>query len=252
MIPPVIIGGTGGSGTRVVVQIIRKAGFFMGENVNDAEDAKDFFEFYENWINQFLKVNKAIHAANEPKIEDLMREDFLKCICAHTKPIQGLDKNWGWKNPRSIYLLPFFHRMFPKMKYIHLIRDGRDMAYSSNQNQVIKHADIILGKEFINSSLVVRAAALWNAINLSVADYGEEYLHERYLQLLFEDLCFHPESTIQQVFKFLDFELDTNMPSLLSSIQVPSTMGRWKKQDSSELTNIELVAGEGLKRFGFL
>lgn len=35
---PVVVGGVGGSGTRVIAQILMKMGFFMGSDLNDAND----------------------------------------------------------------------------------------------------------------------------------------------------------------------------------------------------------------------
>ena len=51
---PYIIGGTGGSGTRVFARIVRRGGMFIGTNLNDSEDALDFGEYSDRWINVFL------------------------------------------------------------------------------------------------------------------------------------------------------------------------------------------------------
>ncbi|BCW93430.1 MAG: hypothetical protein KatS3mg007_1324 [Thermoanaerobaculum sp.] len=57
---------------------------------------------------------------------------------------------WGWKEPRSIYLLPFWNELMPSLRFIHVIRDGRDMAFSANQNQLRKHGKCILGESLDN------------------------------------------------------------------------------------------------------
>src|SRR3954471_11566351 len=46
---PVVIGGTGGSGTRVVARMLRTAGVFMGGRLNSADDALDLAEFDWTW-----------------------------------------------------------------------------------------------------------------------------------------------------------------------------------------------------------
>ena len=51
------------------------------------------------------------------------------------------------KNPRSMFLLPFFDSYFPALKFIHIVRDGRDMAYSKNQNQLHKHGSTLLDQD---------------------------------------------------------------------------------------------------------
>ena len=54
---------------------------------------------------------------------------------------------WGWKEPRSVYLLPFLAAELPGLRFLHVVRDGRDMAFSENQVQLRKHGDAVLGRE---------------------------------------------------------------------------------------------------------
>ena len=43
---------------------------------------------------------------------------------------------WGWKGPRSIYFLPFYQAVFgDNFRFLHVLRDGRDVAYGDNQMQ---------------------------------------------------------------------------------------------------------------------
>jgi len=51
---PNIIGGTGGSGTRVVARIVRHGGMYIGTHLNDSEDALDLARYSDRWINRFL------------------------------------------------------------------------------------------------------------------------------------------------------------------------------------------------------
>ena len=39
---PLLLGGVGGSGTRVIAQIVAKLGFYVGSNLNDAFDNLDW------------------------------------------------------------------------------------------------------------------------------------------------------------------------------------------------------------------
>src|SRR5436309_3513058 len=141
---PVIIGATGGSGTRVVARIVRHSGFFMGTNLNNAEDALEFLAFHDRWINVYLSEKEMPLTVVQ---KELMVEEFHVCIRKHRAFIPDESQKWGWKAPRSIYFLPFFHAQYPQMKFIHVVRDGRDMAYSKNQIQLKKHGKEILSEE---------------------------------------------------------------------------------------------------------
>lgn len=53
---PLVIGATGGSGTRVVARICRRAGYDLGKDLNEAEDALPFASFHDRWINHVLRL----------------------------------------------------------------------------------------------------------------------------------------------------------------------------------------------------
>src|SRR5215467_6488793 len=138
---PVVIGATGGSGTRVIASIIRRAGYFIGSNLNASLDSMEFPTMYDRWINRFQLRNLAPLCEEE---NALMAGDFVECLSRHRSTIPEGQRLWGWKEPRSILLLPFLDERLPGMRFIHVIRDGRDMAFSANQNQLRKHGDAVL------------------------------------------------------------------------------------------------------------
>src|SRR6266568_4935848 len=186
---PNIIGATGGSGTRVVARIVRVAGMFIGENLNVSEDAIEFGAYSDRWINRF-KTRRENHAS--PVTEAAMIADFAEVLEKHCKPLQTHPRPWGWKEPRSIYLLPFLDSQFPNGKFLHMVRDGRDMAFSQNQNQLKKHGKTLLNWKERLIPKPVRSITLWSRINLLAADYGEGRMGDRYLRIRFEDLCTDP------------------------------------------------------------
>jgi hypothetical protein len=51
---PCLVGATGGSGTRVFARIVRRAGLFIGTNLNVSEDAVDLGAYSDRWINTFM------------------------------------------------------------------------------------------------------------------------------------------------------------------------------------------------------
>ena len=128
---PNVIGATGGSGTRVVARLVREAGVFTGTDLNQYEDALPFGEFSDRWINRF------VGDAGEPVVPDVldgMRTDFDRVVRDHLVGLSPSAQAWGWKEPRSIYYLPLLDAALPTVRFIHFIRDGRDMAFSENQN----------------------------------------------------------------------------------------------------------------------
>src|SRR5437660_4132332 len=234
---PHLIGATGGSGTRVIARIVRHGGLFIGTRLNRSEDAIDFGEFSDRWIDAFV-------GCEAEALPDSMHEEMIGDLQAvldeHVAPLGGTAQPWGWKEPRSIYLLPFFHRQFPGLKFLHVVRDGRDMAYSKNQNQLIKHGDSLLGPAEAGWCQPLRSMALWSRINLMRANYGEQNLQGQYLRIRFEDLCREPVPTIQQVWDFFGLEDDAEAAARLE-VTPPRSLGRWKTQDKETVAELHRV-----------
>jgi sulfotransferase family protein len=246
---PVVIGAMGGSGTRVIARLVEGAGVFIGTNRNRAEDAREFVEFYDRWINRYLgrevlPLSQAEQAA--------MAREFQDCVARHCATIPAPDLDWGWKEPRSIYLVPFFRKRFPSLKFIHVIRDGRDMALSKNQNQLRKHGEAVLDPASDSLPALVRSAILWSRINRAAADYGESVLGDRYLRVRFEDVCQDPKGATERIYAFLE-RSGADVSAALEVVSPPDSIGRWRVCPDAELIQAtEIHARRALVRFGYI
>lgn len=241
---PNVIGATGGSGTRVFARIVRRGGMFIGENLNASEDAIDFGGYSDRWINIYMNFWRS---ASPPHVDEPMRRELNQMVARHCKPLTR-SSSWGWKEPRSIYLLPFIHAQFPDLKFLHVIRDGRDMAYSSNQNQLQKHGRTLLRWHDRWRSLPEQSLILWTRINQMAADYGETHMGSHYLRVRFEDLCFDPYLTIQQIFIFFNLSGDIEKIGV-EEITPPRSLGRWRAQQNR--WRLRHLAKDALDRFGY-
>lgn len=55
--------------------------------------------------------------------------------------------SWAFKAPISMALLPVFASATNSFKFVHVIRDGRDIAFSGNQKTVEYYYDLVYPKE---------------------------------------------------------------------------------------------------------
>src|SRR5207237_6942483 len=148
---PGVIGATGGSGTRVVARAVRRGGMFIGTDLNRSKDALDFASFSDRWVNTF--------AAGEQPPE--LVADLRALVARQWRARPSAEQAWGWKEPRSVYVLPLLAEQLPGLRFLHVVRDGRDMAYSENQVQLRKHGDALLGAGAAEPE-AVRSIRLWN------------------------------------------------------------------------------------------
>jgi hypothetical protein len=244
---PAVIGATGGSGTRVLARLVRAGGMFIGSNLNPYEDALDFGLFSDRWINGAERVNGQVDAATC----NTMLAELRIIVERHCSEMPADMHRWGWKEPRSIYLLPFFDSAMPTLRFVHFVRDGRDMAFSENQNQLVKHGQAALGEDVLRLKKPMKSIALWNVVNLRAAEYGDKVLGERYLRVRFEDLCADPATTARRVYDFLGLRGD---PSDVARAEVspPKTLGRWQLEKPGTVRQLEEFAAPALERFGYL
>ncbi len=229
---PNVIGATGGSGTRVVAKILRTGGMFTGQKLNPYEDAVEFGFYSDRWIDTYVETG------GDPPggVRREMTADLSSVLVDHLSGLPGDAVAWGWKEPRSIYLLPFWNETMPGLRFLHFVRDGRDMAFSENQNQLNKHGAAVLGDELRKAKTPIRSIALWNRVNAAAADYGERKLGSRYLRVRFEDLCAEPGATVARIYDFFGLEGDAEAIGE-AAVRPPDTLGRWKRHKlADELT----------------
>ncbi|CAN0318443.1 unnamed protein product, partial [Hapterophycus canaliculatus] len=79
--------------------------------------------------------------------------------------------SWGFKAPVSMVLVPFFEEAWGRAKFLHVVRDGRDIAFSGNQTPVDKFFKDMFPEGTRESGLEepsVKAMAMWNSWNVGV------------------------------------------------------------------------------------
>ena len=106
-------------------------------------------------------------------------------------------ERWGDKTPVYAAHMRQIHHHLPEARFIHLVRDGRDVALSVKS--------VWFGPKEI------REAADWWATGIREARYQAQFL-PHYLEVRYEDLVTDPVATLRSVCQFLDLPWD---PALL-------------------------------------
>ncbi len=251
---PVVIGATGGSGTRGLRAVLAACGAHMGVNINDAGDAADFFPFYDQHINPTLQSSRRLDYALQ-ELPELVRDSALQelqsCLAAYLARFDPAAGPWGIKGPRSMYMLPYLCEALPGMTFLHLIRDGRDMALSTNQWQVKRHYAALFG-EPPGEDMPVAAVRLWSKANREAAAWCAKHLTGRYLTVRYEDLCRAPAETIAAVLDFLRWPCPANPAGqLATAIRASPGIDRWRNLPAAQRAALTSIADETLRHFGY-
>jgi hypothetical protein len=244
MSSPIIVGGNGHSGTRIFAEILQKSGVFMGvPGLSYDRRSKDLNirGLMSRWMKPYLLGQSEEQARR-------MRRTFQTWLWIL---IPFRPDPWGFKNPRAMFLLPFYHDMFPGMRFIHVIRDGRDMCFGNPFVNSPTHWSFVSDDENRLLSRAERMMRFWGESNRRVKEYGESRLGSRYLRVRFEDLCTNPEEETTRIVAFINGPAH-RIPELMSLVQTPKSIGRWKNYDPSEVEKVVSLGQQYLAEFGYL
>jgi len=284
--PPVAIGGVGGSGTRVIADILIRLGYYLGSDLNESLDNLWFTLLFirPGW---FLKqggsgkIGQAItifeRTMQGRPVRDIADIGFILKAAA-SMSLSGHDHNrlgsgrwpfvrsvrmlsqgfgnrhhgsrWGWKEPNTHIFLEHLADRYPALRYIHTIRHGLDMAFSSNQAQLYNWAglfEVPLPKE---ASGIPRASFdYWLRANEKAISFGSDVLGERFLLVNFDELCDAPDSQVRRIVTFLGLDPQKlDMVRLSSVVRKPRTVGRHRSSNLSVFTEDDFNA---VRRLGF-
>ncbi|MBF7156037.1 sulfotransferase [Bacillus albus] len=238
---PIVIGGVGGSGTRVIAEILKTIGYYLGDSDNYTNDNLDFFHLFGNpdWFKQNYKENK----------DNIIRR--LRIFENHM--LMSLEQNkheylgWGWKNPSSHIYIKFLYHHFKQIKYIHVIRHGLDMVYSTNQNQFFKWGDLYNLDLSLNQERL--RLQYWYQSNKKAITLGEKFFKKNFFIINFDNLCADPQKEMNNLINFLNLnKSNLKIQQLINLIHSPQTLNRYKNFDLNVFTETDFNL---VKEFGF-
>ncbi|HEY5049169.1 MAG TPA: sulfotransferase [Rhizomicrobium sp.] len=189
-VSPIVVFGTGGSGTRAVAAFLSACGIDMGRKVNGAGDALAFTSVLRAHIDGLIATTRRLDydvAQIDAAISAAVVADYRRAAELHREGRQQHSARWGFKNPRNIFTLPLIDMAFPDALFVHVLRDGRDMILSHNRNQPERHFEALFGRPFDQTEADV--GRFWAKSNLEARAFGTGRLGRRYIPARIEDLC---------------------------------------------------------------
>lgn len=285
---PIVVAGLGGSGTRVVADILAGAGVFMGTDLNDDSDniwftllfkRPDWFRAHRESDREIFEVfstferamtGRLTRSAAELRVlwqaaSHMMRHGYdrqrrnrgvlwsmsrLVKILRSSPPPPEAWRAWGWKEPNSHIYLNHIIRYWPEVRYIHVIRHGLDMAYSGNQNQ-LHNWGWLWGIQDAEAAANPPGVALrfWIMSNQTALETAREKLGERSLVIRFEDLCRTPTTEIRRLLDFAGVTWTESDVARLARIpRLPSSSGRYREKGLAAFPEADIAA---VRDFGF-
>ncbi len=190
-------------------------------------------------------------AANEERAYPAIVQRIFEAYAA-----QNGKRVWADKTPGNTIHIDTIAGMFPAARFVHLVRDGRDVALSHRRTK-------------FGTYNMVNFAVRW-ALWTTVADKVGNVLGERYLRVRYEDLVEDPATWLAAICGFLGLPFDAGMLSFheKAASQMPEASLEWHRNSVSapkrdkigewcsaltpaQVSVFEDYAGHALQRFGY-
>ncbi|MDX2079825.1 MAG: sulfotransferase [Terrimicrobiaceae bacterium] len=169
------------------------------EQVREAREIIRSNVRWSDWNCPDERLDSALAFEGPPSLAGLIDRLFRECTPA------GRDRIWGEKSPRHSHIVRQLRAIFPRARFIHLIRDGKDSCVSMFQRgwydrsfrRVCEHWDT-----------AVRAAR-----------EGRDFGAAHYLEIRYEDLMRSTDDVLRSVCAFLGVPFDGRMADFTARIE---------------------------------
>lgn len=264
--PPFFVVGSARSGTtllRVILNAHPEAAVppesrFVTELWTGADDVQvsEFLDRlaahrqFQGWSLSVDEVRPELSGREWVPYRDAIRATYTAYMKAQGK------SRWGDKTPRYVLKIPFLSELFPDARFVHLVRDGRNVALS--------YAGMPFGPK-----TAPKVADLWSKRVLAGVRDGRPLGDARYMELRYEDLVSDPEAHVRKLCDFLGLPFVEAMMDYSEKgkeitfakastynphVFEPPTAGvrSWETEMPDPLVKLfEAVAGQVLEMFGY-
>jgi Sulfotransferase family len=270
---PVFVLGCGRSGTTLLYHMLLSSGNFavyrtesnvinlLEPRFGDLSVAGNKRSLLDAWYKTRLYTLSELEKG--PLEEKVMAEcknggDFLRIIMEQMAGKQGVER-WADTTPEHLLHLHRIKETIPNALIIHIIRDGRDVALSTDKQGYIRRLP------WDKTPSVMVAGVYWEwMVNKGRRDGSN--LGGDYTEVRFEELVARPQQTLAKLGSFIDHDLDYDRIQKvgIGSVSAPNTSfqdgssesfhpaGRWKHNYTSEkLAMFEGLVGGTLEELGY-
>jgi hypothetical protein len=209
------------------------------------------FPFAERWHLSRAEITDGLRFKPPKDVPDAIRTVYA----LYASHVGGA--GYGDKTPGYVRSIPRIAAAFPESRFVHIVRDGRDVALS------------LLEVEWAPDS-IVDAARFWRQRVEAGRNAGRVLGPSRYAELRYEDFLEDPKGETKRICDFLRLPFEETMldyagraDAIIEQSAVPHrheglrdapTKGRrnWRAQmEPKDVLLFEAVAGEALTTFGY-
>jgi hypothetical protein len=274
MRPPVFIVGCGRSGTAFLYHTLLSAGGFaefrtqmnvfdvLGPIYGNLSRSSVRKRVMKMWLSSMAFRCSGLDARfiENRILEDChSAADFERIVFDEIARSQGVDR-WADSTPTNVYHMPAIKRGIPDALFVHIIRDGRNVALSLDAKGWSHPL-------FWEKNRGVMAAGVYWKWTILKGRADAPALGKDYLEIIYEDLISKPRETLARLGAFLrhDLDYDRIQKTSIGALSNPPTsfkdevekgkfdpLNRWRRMLSAqELELFESLVGDMLEALGY-
>lgn len=257
--PPVIVYCKSHSGSRLLARLMMAGGLWLGEARNESEDSADILRLIEPLVLRHFPDFTGLFARGDDEMFALAH-DVL------TSHLRGRPEGrpWGWKLCETGYALPLLLRIFPEAHFVHILRDGRDVAFCNH----VAPESPFWKKIYFSTDRIER----WNGLKLTNRTYkrkshvfnAQHWVNsvivgrgfgtmtgERYHEVRYEDIVADPVGAMRALFEALGLAMDETGVDAAAAKVHGGSVGKYRRRPARHLREVLGVLGPTLQAFGY-
>ena len=249
---PIVLMGRGHSGTRVLSHACIRMGVALGTTEDRATG-----DVIDRGFTELIKriALRSIAGTASDEIAEASLQTFQVAAFQYYSRVGKHERSWGWKFPETYLITPYVARTFPAARYIHLIRDGRDIAFKEHLTDDEKRP---LGKGLLSKIQALgpprhlQAALSWAFQVDNFDQFRQSVDPDQVYDIRFEDLCLSPHETIEGLSDFLHMSLTQRCREYLHTCVDPDKVGQYKLREPHLIREVESRIEDTLRRYGYI
>lgn len=239
---------------RLIGSIVSKPAIYriLGDKIQPSEA-------YSIWKKGDPGLLNPYRSLNEHDVTEEKKRRLRSIVRSKGKGKRFLCKITGWS------MIPYFNKVFPESKFIHVLRDGRAVVNS------LLHVGFWRGWEGIHNwrwgckeeyrreiekyddSFAAIAALQWKIVTKEIKSAGEKIGKHRFMEIKYEELVDRKIGVIRNAVDFIGSSWNKRFGKAISSYDLENRNYKWKESLSKrEKKIIDHSLKDTLKEYGYI
>jgi hypothetical protein len=251
---PVVLMGRGKSGTRLLSLACGQLGVALGltPRLPAADIDHRGFRQTVKWL---ARRNFAAESLAQVPPGDVLRfEQAMERAWRLLRRRAPGASAWGWKWPETYLITPIVYAAFPQGRFIHMVRDGRDVAFKRHLTDDLRRP---LGRAMLEHLGIVdqprhlQAARSWQYQVEAYLRFAARIPAEQRLELTYEDLCRSPVETVGRIAGFLGLPFTAASQDWVAQNIQARDLSQFRRAPPEQVREVETLIGGTLTRLGY-